>query len=311
MAERYPAWIKDKIRGLSDNETTNETMNTEAEQQAQLQKDTVVFESLMRGYGFDDRQAQELSKRVSNLLVDYDLNTVTSVFLPEEPIFQERFSGNKLRQKKGLNPLSPQEYLTLEKQYTEVLRAYGLPEGFYDDPQSDFAEWLAGDVSPSEIQSRAQVASEWKNNLDPQSKEALRKFYGISEESLVAYALDSKRALPIIQRQAEAAKIGAEALKQNLNVGRSFAEQLSDMDVTEKEARQAFGSAAQTTPAIQQLAALEGQQVSTQDVVEAELGVSPEATRRVRGLASRERARFGGTAGRGQEILGSGLSGSY
>jgi hypothetical protein len=298
------------------NSTEEKKVLTEEEKEiqdniARAERDSVVFEKLMAQYGFDARTSKQLADRMFKHLLDYDRATVTEVFLPEEQIFKERFIGNEMRKKQGLTPLSPESYLTLERQYKSVLKAYGLPAGFYDDPRTDFAGWIAGDVSPEEIGERARIASDWTKNLDPQSREALKKFYGIGDEALVAYALDAKRALPIIQRQAEAAKIGAEALRQNLAVGRSMAEQLTDIGVTDAQARQAFSSAAQITAPLQKLAAIEGKTLTQEDIIEQTLGIDPESERKVRGLASRERARFGGESGTARQILGGGMSGSY
>lgn len=306
-ADGYVKWLQNRKK-KTDAEVGTSFTDATAEQ---IREDIDIFKTQMKAYGFDDNQINQLVSRVRELRAQrISMVNIATSYLPQEQIYKERFSANEVRVKRGLQALTPAEYLQEERAYARILREYGMPRGFYDDPKTDFAAWIAGDVSPTEVEDRVKVAEEWKNNLDPQSKEALKRFYGIGDESLVAYALDPKRALPIIQRQAEAVKLGAEAMRQNIRVDRGYAEQLTDIGITQREAREGFGATAQLTPDLQQLAAIEGTGISQREVAESQFGTSAEATRRVRGLASRERARFGGTSG-GDQILGSGMSGSY
>jgi hypothetical protein len=80
-----------------------------------------------------------------------------SLKLSQTTAYKQRFAGNEERRKNGLPELNPAQYIGLEEQYSNVLRSYGLPAGFYDS-HKDFTDFIGKDISPSEIQTRAQIA---------------------------------------------------------------------------------------------------------------------------------------------------------
>ena len=225
------------------------------------------------------------------------------------PEYAQRFAGNLARQKAGLPMLDEATYINQENSYRQVLKSFGLPKGFYDS-NSDFTNWIAKDVSPAEISSRAQVASQWVNSADPGLRASLKSFYGVNHGDMVAYALDSNVALPVLQKRAAAAELGAAASDVHLNLGRNFSENLVDKGVSQSTGQQAFGEVAREQPTANMLAGLSNVNLTTKDQVNAKLDLDPNASNKVRTLASQERGRFSGQNA-GTNSLNGQVSGSY
>jgi hypothetical protein len=114
-----------------------------------------------------------------------------------------------------LAQLSPADYINTETAYKQVLQQYGLPAGFYDSP-SDLNDFIAKDVSPSELNTRAQAAQQvWLSN-DDAAKDTWRSWYGLSDGAAIASILDPKTALPIVQRMAQPLNSVVTQLRQGL-----------------------------------------------------------------------------------------------
>jgi hypothetical protein len=269
-----------------------------------------ILRGLLSNYGFDPADIESALGTVVGYLDTYDPDIIAEALLPQTELYKRRFSGNQERIKKGMAALSPAEYLAMETSYRQVLDAYKLPAGFYDDPKTDFAYWIANDVSAVEIEARAKTAFEWSNSVDPELKKALKQYYGVGDSEIAAYALDRQRASGIIEKQFRATQIGAEAIRQNIDIGRQFSEQLVDTGVSQQQAREAFDFTAQTKDAFSKLATIEGTDLNTGEIIESQLGMSAEATKKIRGLASQERARFSGQSGSAQ-TLRQNVSGQY
>ncbi len=164
-------------------------------------------------------------------MVKFDLLINGGWFDPAHPL------GNENRKKAGLQPLTPAEYLSAEAAYKKVMRDSQLPAGFYDQPE-DFAKFLGNDVSPSELQSRVDIANQSIQNADPFYTDSLRRLYGLQSGDMLAYALDPERALPFITRQQKAAQFGAEAARQGLQVTTPMAETYTgQLGVSQEQAR--------------------------------------------------------------------------
>ena len=217
------------------------------------------------------------------------------------------------QRKAGLPVMNPESIQIQRSAYESVMRRAGLPKGFYDDP-SDFNNFLMNDVSPDEVAYRVNLAQQiMGESVQPEVLDAFRRYYGIGRGELTAYFLDPERAEPLLQKQAQAALIGAEALTSGVRgVGkRGFVEDLVEKGVDQMSARAAFGQVAEQQDTVRMLGDIEGERVSTRDQAEAVLGLDNNAEQRVRGLKSRERARFSGSAG-GTRVLGSGdAAGSF
>lgn len=229
--------------------------------------------------------------------------------LRDTPEYAKRFAGNVAREKAGLPMLSEKEYLQQESAYGQVLRQYGLPKGFYDDP-SDFSNWIANDVSPDEIGQRASMASDVINSKDPALLATMKDYYGLDKGDLAAWYLDSDKALPVLQRKAQAASIGAEADRQGFDVGRKSANKLASLGITTDQARSAFGDAARDQDALERLADMDKTNLNPNKIAQANLGVAPGAAKKIRRLESQERGRFSGKSS-GTSGLGGTTAGSF
>jgi hypothetical protein len=235
-----------------------------------------------------------------------------SLMIQSEPVYQQRFAGNVTRQKAGLPVLSPDEYLSTESAYRQSMRAANLPSGFYDDP-SDFSKFIANDVSPSELKSRVDAAALSITNADPYYTSSLARMYGIGTGDMVAYALDPERALPLINKQVQAAQFGAEAARQGLQPTTSMAETYTGLGVTQQQARQGFEQVAQILPEAQRLSQITAgaKPVGFEEVTSAVLGGEQSAAykKQLQDLAEQEQSRFAGQAGVGRGSLSRGTAG--
>lgn len=157
--------------------------------------------------------------------------------------FKTRFKGNTARATKGLPELDPATYIGLEQQYASILRSNGLPSDFYDKPD-DFAALIEGDVSPAEFQGRIQEGFTKVKQADPQVLATLRQFYpevGNDDRALAAYFIDPQRAAQSLERQVEAARIGARAKEQGgMAIGAGTAEELVARGYTAEQAQGVF-----------------------------------------------------------------------
>lgn len=215
--------------------------------------------------------------------------------------WKQRFAANEARKKAGLPVLSPQEYIATERAYRQVMVAAGVPPGFYDQ-QSDFTKFLEGDVSPSEVQSRVQAATEFVNRADPRELAAMKQFY--TQGDLIAFALDPKRAAPLVGKAFQAATIAGTAGRQGLTVDRAKAEQLAGSGVSREAAQQGFSMIAGEVENANKLASLSGDDgFTTNDLIDETFNADASIARRRQRLGQQEQGRFSGSSAVGRGSL--------
>lgn len=246
--------------------------------------------ALFKSYGLESL-AGKVYEYVKN---GYSADTV-SILLQDTKEYKERFAGNEERRKAGLPVLSAGEYLATEASYRQIMQSAGLPSGFYDQ-SSDFNRWIGGNVSPSEIQTRVDLATQATVLANPDYKRALNQM-GIADSDLTAYFLDQKRSLPYIQKSAATAAIGAQALKNNLAFDRSYAESLATQGITAEQASQGYSQIAQEAENIGTLANIYGTTYTQREAEQAIFEGGAAATNKRKRLASQERGAFSGAAG--------------
>jgi hypothetical protein len=186
-----------------------------------------------------------------------------------------------------------------------------LPQGFYDDPKTDFKKWIEDDVDPTEIRERAEYAAQWVTNTDPNVRQALRDYYGLTDDLLTAYALDRTRGLDLIKKQANAAVIGGAGSRYGFNVSRDRAEQYADLGRAQV-ADSAFSAISEILPDATRLSSIyDGEDVTSDTLMDEALGGLASAKRARKRLVSLEESSFGGKSGVGQQSLGKRSKGSY
>ena len=235
----------------------------------------------------------------------YSSDTI-AILLRETPEYKQRFAANDARIKAGLPALSPSEYLATETAYRQILRAAGLPSGFYDQ-NTDFQKFLENDVSPQEIQSRVAAASDFINSASAEQKALYSQWYTTGD--MIAYALDPKRAAPLIEKSFAAAKVGGAATEQGLSIDQQMAESIVARGINAEQASQGFSMIQGTLANDQKLAAISGDSITAYDEMrEVFFNDAAVAQKRSR-LASQERGRFSGSSAIGTNSLSSTRSG--
>ena len=245
-----------------------------------------------------------------------------SLELQNTKAYQNRFAANKERIAKGLSALSPAEYIGLEDQYQNVMRNYGLPESYYSKDttgkQAGFEKFLAGDVSPVELEDRIMTAQDRVLKANPQVLDTLKAFYGdsITNGDILAYSLDPKNALKNIQNKVTAAEIGGAAAAAGLSLGKTpeqiaaseaRAQMLAGYGVTKQQAMTGFQTVADVAPRGTQLAEFYnrptyGQMEAEQEVFNLEgAGAARKKRQELVGL---EKAQFSAKPGAAQGALG-------
>jgi len=229
-------------------------------------------------------------------------STIT-LALQETEDYKRRFRANEARMKKGLQVLTPAEYLNLEDGYRQTLRAYGLNQFDTDDYVSQF---IANDMSAAELSNRVVTAVQRVRNADPAVAATLRDYYGIGDSDLVAYVLDPSQQFQKIERQVAASEIGTAARRQGIQAGVGVAEQLAAQGITQAEAQRGYATIANVLPGAEKLSQLYGSTLEGYGLAEAEQEVFnslASAQRRRQRLTEREIAEFGGTSGTGRSSL--------
>jgi hypothetical protein len=242
-----------------------------------------------------------------------------TIKLRETEPYKQRFGANTQRIAKGLRSLNEAEYIGLEDQYQNIMRNYGLPDTYYTKGdlgrQPGFEKFIAGDVSPVELESRIQTAQNRVVKANPEVSAALKQFYpDISSGDILAYVLDPTNALENIKRKVSAAEIGGAALQQGLQTGVARAEQLASYGITKQMAEQGYGTIGGGLQRGSELSSIYGQPAYDQKTAEQEvfnLAGGTEAARERKKLTSLERATFGGTTGMTSSALSRERAGQY
>lgn len=256
----------------------------------------LALETLFKGYGLDSL-AGKIYGYVKN---GYSADTI-SILLQDTPEYKARFKGNEARLKAGLPVLSPADYINTENAYRQTLRASGLPTGFYDS-NDDFTDWISKDVSPTEVQSRVDLATQATALANPYFKTALNQM-GIDDGHMAAYFLDANKSLPLLQKAAATAAVGSAALSQGLAFNQAYAEQLATIGVTATQAQQGYQQVAQELGTMRNLGAIYGQRFGQVEEEQSVFGTSAEAINAKAALVGREQGAFSGATGGAQAGL--------
>ena len=213
-------------------------------------------QALFTTYGIikaGDPASDALLATIKNLAMSGAGADTISLQLQQSDAYKARFAGNETRRAAGLNVLSPAEYIATENAYDQILRASGVPTGFYNS-SAEKAKLIGADVSASELQSRVDLAAKSISGADPFYTQQLKNLYGLSQGDMIAHVLDPAAAMPLLQQQTQSTTIAAAAARNATNVNLSTAEQLAGMGITQAQAEQGFGNIASQLPGMQAIA---------------------------------------------------------
>lgn len=302
-----------QLAQIRANEATVKNLNTKITDQAkvvvttqnQYYESTGQYDKLLQGENRDAFMAiNSLFKQyglgsLAGKIYDYVKNgygaDTISILLQDTPEYKKRFAANEARIKAGLNVLSPAEYISVENSYRQIMRQSGLPVGFYDSVD-DFTGWLAGDLSPTELQSRVDLATQATALANPAYKAALKQM-GLSDGELTAYFLDQSKALPYLQKSAATAAIGAEALQRGMAFDQQYASELATAGITRDQAGQGYAKIADEFSELGTLGQIYGggwtQRMAEEDTFVGGTGASQQREK----LINRERGSFSGSSG--------------
>jgi hypothetical protein len=301
--------LQDQIAALTaktDQAKIDAAAAAAAEKKEKTENAILVLTDRFNRYGL-----ASLVPRIRELAISGATESTITLQLQESEEYKQRFRANQDRIKKGLRVLDPSDYLNIEDDYRQILRAYGLKQFDNDDYVTQF---IANDISTTELSNRVVTAVQRVQNADSAILNTLRSFYGISDNDLVAYVLDPNQQYQKIERQVAAAEIGAAAGIQGLKTGVAVAEQLAAQGITKAQAQKGYATIADILPTAEKLSDI---YKSTEDEYrqsEAEQEVFntlASAQRKRTKLAQRELAAFSAQSGLGKSSLSSQLGGTF
>ena len=252
---------------------------------------TEIAQNGLISLGFTPEQAKKLVELLlpKEALGEVDFGSETSVQLAirDTDAYKERFKGNIILRDKGEREKSLGEYIQMEEQYKNTLVSNGIPSTFYDSPD-DYANFIGGSISPSEVNARIQNGYQAVANTDAQVVKEFKRLYGVDEGALVAYFLDPTKARPILERQAQAAQIsGAATVQGGMEITGQQAEEIAAQGISTERARLGFTEVGLQRGLYE--AQLQGEEaIGQQEQIGAALGTNTAAAQRV---AQRRRTR--------------------
>ena len=298
--------LQDQIAALTKQLSSSATADKKAEAETTRKNAIDVLTERFKRYGLGS-----LVNKIKDLAIDGATEATITLGLQETEEYKTRFKANQARIAKGLAVLNPAEYLNVEDGYRQVLRAYGLKQFDTDDYVSQF---IANDVSATELSNRVVTAVQRVQNADPAISQQLRDYYGIGQADLVAYVLDPNQQFQKIERQVAASEIGVAAARQGLKAGVSVSEQLAAQGVTQAEAQKGYATIADILPTAEKLSDIYGTTLEGYGQTEAEQEVFnslASAQRKRQKLTQREIASFSGAAGTNKTSLTTSSVGQY
>lgn len=235
--------------------------------------------------------------------------------LKTEPLYKERFRGNELRIAAGRNALSEVDYLTLEDDYTETLKSYGLSDYFgvatnaatRSARQKKMAEVIGGDISADEFKERIKTVVTRVNMADTNTKDALKSLYNITETDLIKYFLNPAEGSDTLKRKVTVAEISAASMTAGLGqTSLAAAEDLARLGIDKAKALTGYENIAAYLPTAEKLSAIynvEGINYNKATGEDEEFRGLASAKRKRDRLKERETSAFSGSSGTSQVSL--------
>jgi hypothetical protein len=194
----------------------------------------------LRQYGFAGGDLTALVNFAKQELINGKGSDQISLDLAQTPQFAKRFPAIIQRQKAGLPPVSPAEYVSLETSYEQLERAAGIPPDF-----ASYDALIANDVAPTEYADRINQGYLAVAQAPQEVRDAMQVYYGVTPGQLAAYFLDPKKMEPQLLQQAAAAQVGGASAQSGFGlVSAGEAQRLAQMGINFSQAQQGFAKLA-------------------------------------------------------------------
>jgi hypothetical protein len=272
----------------------------------QEREDAEVFlSSILRQYNLDS-----LVPQVSKLIADFGSTneTVIAEKLRQTDPYKKRFKGLIALQERGITDVSNEaQYLDLESDYRQVFRdndmqAY-LGEAGSEAERDKIADIVGNfSLSVNEVRDRVIDARRVVADTPQEVRESLQRYYNIDPALLTEFVLDPINSSEVVNRRANAAIVGGYGIRTGLEFGAPVAERIGEFlgrgdNLSTSVLEPQLTRISEVQRATGRLAEIEGGTLTAEETALGELELEASARERVRGLQSRERARFGGTSG--------------
>jgi len=202
-----------------------------------------ILARILGSVGLEDL-AKEVTDQWKNTTIPPTIDANQLGFmLRDTEAYKKRFPGNAALRAAGKQEYSVSEYLQLERDYKNAIQGKGIPTGFYDS--TDYiGKFISNQVSVAEVGRRVDQGFRAVNEGDPEVLRQLKQFYPrVSEGELAAFFLAPEEAQPIIVSRAQAAQVGAQAMRQaGMQLTTTEAESLVKQGIGPSEAEQAFAA---------------------------------------------------------------------
>ena len=247
--------------------------------------------------GIDDKAFAEFIS--GQIMADVSTED-TLLKLYDQPAYKARFPGMAALRTKN-RTITEDAYIKAENAIVETLKFFDLPVGFYDNRET-LGSIIGNEVSPKEVQDRAQAAQDLAKATNPEIRTALKEFYNIGEGDITAHFLNGDLAAPLLLKQARAAEIAGVAKTAGFNTfTNTEAQGLAEQDVYKNmnltDLTTAIGKAGTLAETQRRLAYLEQGTYSDREALKATIESDQQALLASQRRAARETARFGGSSG--------------
>lgn len=152
--------------------------------------------------------------------------------LPDQEAYKVRFPAIGDRQKKGLAPITPADYISYETTLRQAFSAHGLPlptTGASFD--SMVSQLLGNDVSAAEVvNQRIGSAFDRVATAPIEVRQAAARLWGVQgDAALAAFFLDPGRSAPELERLSKSFEVAGTAQRFGLDIGAERAGRLADL----------------------------------------------------------------------------------
>lgn len=250
-----------------------------------------IIDGFLGQYGLQTLSAWAWQKWQSGATIDQIM-----LELRATPEYKQRFPAMEALAQKG-HAMSEAQYINYETSAKQIMRAAGLPEGFYDQPD-DFSKLLSNEVGLPELQSRIQAYQTLAYQSPPEVLDAWHNLYGLSSGELVATFIDPDRAQPLIEQRLAAAEAAGWSAKTGFGaLSKDQAEALAKLGLTPDQFQAQFGKLATQRGLMDPLTGTTDQGVGQQTMLDAAFGANADAQRKLEEAKGARLSEFAGGGG--------------